>query len=106
MAAEASSTQSERQITEAKVLRSATARVGSRVKHYGQRYTGCATATVEGFLDVGHASPDARPDYLRPSWIIVLVRTDNPDEFYGSHPKRDDGLREWDWDRTEVAPDV
>jgi hypothetical protein len=93
-------------ITEAKVLQSDTARIGSRVKHYGQRYIGCATATVEGFIDVGHESPDARPDYLRPSWIIVLVRPDNPDEFYGSYPKREDGLREWDWDRTEVAPDV
>lgn len=97
---------SSNQITEAKVLHGVTVCVGSRVKHFGQRYTGSATATVEGFIDVGHASLDRRSDYLRSSWIIVLVRPDNPNESYGSYPKREDGLREWDWDRTEAASDV
>jgi hypothetical protein len=89
--------QSASQITEATVCRGDVARIGSRVKHYGQRWTGCATATVVGFRDVGHASPDRVEGYLRPSWIKVLVKPDRPNGPYGNT---------WDWDRTEVAPDV
>lgn len=96
--AEPKAAQSASQIREATVLRGDVARIGSRVKHYGQRWTGCATATVVGFRDVGHASPDHEEGYLRPSWIRVAVKPDaEVGTVYGT---------EWDWDRTEVAPDV
>jgi hypothetical protein len=36
-------------ITETVVMYRQVANVGSRVKHYGQPWTGCATATVTGF---------------------------------------------------------
>jgi hypothetical protein len=31
------------------------------------------------------------------SWIKVLVQPDNPADMYG---------REWDWVRTQIAPDI
>jgi hypothetical protein len=74
------------EIMEAKVMFRQVAQLGSRVKHYAQRWTGCATATVIGFKDVGEGRP----------WIRVLVEPDKPDQ-YGN---------EWDWDRTEIAPDA
>lgn len=63
-----------------------TARIGSRVKHYGQQYTSYSTATVIGFKNVG---TDERP------WIKVLVEHDSDESAYAFK----DG---WDWDRTEV----
>lgn len=86
-------------ITSAEVLGRKTVKVGSRVKHFGQRYTGCATATVLGFRDVGHESPDHDGDARLPSWIKVLVEHDASPSGYD----RPDG---WDADRTEVAADI
>jgi hypothetical protein len=80
-------------ITSAEVMYRETAEIGSRVKHYGQRYTGAATATVVGFrIEPGHS-------YRGKPWIKVLVEHDDPLTFYNF----DDG---WDWDRTELAPNL
>lgn len=79
-------------ITSAEVMYRETARIGSRVKHYGQRYTGCATATVIGFYHPG-GSWRGKP------WVKVLVAHDSPKTVYNFS----DG---WDWDRTELAPDI
>jgi hypothetical protein len=64
--------------------------IGSRVRHYGQRYTPWATATVIGFR--------SDREIGRP-WIKVLVKHDRPGGGY-DFP---DG---WDWDRTQLAPDM
>jgi hypothetical protein len=82
--------QSERQITETTVMRGETARIGSRVKHYGQRWTGRATATVVGFRRVGDGP---NPMGVREDWIMVVVEPDSEPNSYG---------RAWDWDRTEL----
>lgn len=74
-------------ITEAEVMYGETARVGDRVKHFGERFTGLATATVVGFNRCGD---------IRPSQIKVIVKPDNPDSPYASLPG-------WDWDRTELV---
>lgn len=75
-----------------------TVRVGSRVKHYSQRYTPYATATVRGFCDVGHRSPDWDGDTRLPFWIKVLVEHDD-ERNAAQYPNG------WDWDRTQVASD-
>lgn len=63
-----------------------TARVGDRVRHYGQRYNYReGTATITGF-EVG---PQGYPC----DWVKVLVQEDAP-SVYGSS---------WDWDRTVVV---
>ncbi len=85
------STLADPSITEATVMYGETARIGSRVKHYGQRYTGSATATVVGFRRAG---PD---EGYRGDWIKVLVEHDSEKtvhDFEGG----------WDWDRTELVP--
>lgn len=69
-----------------------TAQIGSRVKHYGQRYTGCATATVTGFVRAGDTP---NPMGYRDDWIKVLVDHDSDESAYAFK----DG---WDWDRTEL----
>jgi hypothetical protein len=76
-----------RQVDRATVL-GGTIRVGSRVKHYGQRWTGYATATV---TEIHVEVPGFRPD-----WARVTVRQDDDVNWPTSV---------WDWDRTEVAPD-
>jgi hypothetical protein len=88
------SAQSASQITEATVMRGQVVRIGSRVKHWGQRWTGCATATVVGFERAGDTP---NPLGFAPDWVKVLVEPDSEPSMYGSA---------WDWDRTEVAPDV
>lgn len=78
----------EERITEALVMFQGVARIGSRVKHWGQRYTESATATVVGFT--------ARPQHSDRHWIRVQVKPDKGDGgLYGT---------EWDWDRTEIRP--
>jgi hypothetical protein len=80
-------------IQEVAVLHRDTVRRGDRVKHWAQRYTGCATATVIGFYNEGTA---ANP------WMMVLVSGDNPENYFSEA-----GLeRGWDYDRTQLAPDV
>lgn len=69
-------------IDRATVMYGGAAYVGSRVKHYGQRWTGCATATVLGFAEEG---------------LRVHVRLDDAAAWPGTV---------WDWDRTELAPDI
>ena len=73
------------ELSEATVMYGETARIGSRVKHFGQRFTGCATATVTGFRE-------------QDGWVKVLVDHDNPESAHN--------FPAWDWDRTELAPDV
>jgi len=73
-------------ITEATVMYGETAKIGSRVKHYAERYTPYATATVTGF------SHDSKSH----SWVKVHIKHDNPGTVYSSP---------WDWDRTELTPD-
>lgn len=63
--------------------------IGSRVKHYGERFTGCATATIVGFEEQDYS-------YRGVPWIKVLVKQDRP-SLYGDR---------WDWDRTEIAPEL
>ena len=77
-------------IREAEVMHSMTARIGSRVRHAGQQYTGRATATVTGFT-----TDDTMHDTEHPGhpWIKVLVEHDKPCSGY-------DSLLGWDWDRT------
>lgn len=70
--------------TRAAVL-NGTAQIGSRVKHYGQRFTGEATATVTGF------SRDQTTGHL-----MVLVSHDNPSNGY-------DMPGGWSLDRTELV---
>ncbi len=75
-------------ITSARVMYRRVAEIGTRVRHYAQRYTPWATATVVGFYkQPGH------------DWIRVLVEPDRP----GNR----DGLQagDWDWDRTIVESD-
>lgn len=68
-------------------------RRGDRVKHYSQRWTGCATATVIGFYNErGATNP----------WMRVLALGDNPSEYF-SQLGHDRG---WDYDRTQAATDV
>jgi hypothetical protein len=76
-------------IRRARVMSGETAEVGSRVKHYAQRWTGCATATVVGFSIADKPA----------AWVRVHVEHDSAvsAEQYPSP---------WDWDRTEIAPDV
>jgi hypothetical protein len=77
-------------ITEAEVSHGKIAKIGDRVKHFGQRYTGCATATIVGFERMeGH--------YWRgKQWVKVVVEIDPKDSgMYGTR---------WDWDRTELVP--
>jgi hypothetical protein len=78
-------------IQHAPVMSGDVAVVGSRVKHYAQRFTGCATATVVGF------SIADKP--TRSAWVSVHVEHDSAvsAEQYPSP---------WDWDRTELAPDI
>jgi hypothetical protein len=66
------------------------ASIGSRVKHYGQRYTGSATATIIGFYHEPGAFFRGKP------WVKVLLEHDEPNAY---------DQRDWDWDRTEIAPD-
>lgn len=69
------------------------ARVGSRVKHFGERYTGGATATVVGFCT------DRSGAYRQQPWIKVLINPDAPESAFGRQ-----GLEHgWDWDRTELV---
>ncbi len=83
-------------ITEAEVMLGDVARVGSRVKHFGQRYTEWATATVVGFQSIGDPGVE-NPMGFRDGWIKVLVEPDSDRDVYGL---------EWDWDRTELAVDL
>jgi hypothetical protein len=76
-------------VDSATVLGDRTVQVGSRVKHYGQRWTGCATATV---IAINVDVPGFRPD-----WARIAVRQDDNANWPTSV---------WDWDRTEVAPDL
>lgn len=78
-------------ITEAEIMYGDVARIGSRVKHYGQRYTTGPTATIIGFYHEPGSSYRGKP------WVKVLVEHDNPESAYAF----DDG---WDWDRTEMRP--
>ena len=73
-------------ITEAVVIGGRVARIGDRVKHFGERFTGDATATVIGFNQLGQVGP---------SRIKVIVKPDSPNSVYASFPG-------WDWDRTEL----
>lgn len=61
--------------------------VGDRVKHYGQRFTGSATATVTGFEIIDD------PRLWNYPWVKVHVKRDNPDSQAYPSP--------WDWDRVE-----
>lgn len=72
-------------ITQAVIMYNQVAVVGSRVKHWAQRYTEFATATVEGFYE--EASGKGK----------VRVKPDKPNDTFGNT---------WDWDRTELAPDI
>ena len=85
-------------ITEAEIMYGDVARIGSRVKHYGQRYTSGPTATVVGFVRIGDPGVP-NPMGFRNGWIKVLVEHDNPESVYAF----DDG---WDWDRTELPPGI
>jgi hypothetical protein len=83
-------TQADPAITSAEIMYREQATIGSRVKHYGQRYTGCATATIIGFRL-------ATPREMSPrTWVKVLVEHDEPNAY---------DQWDWDWDRTELAPD-
>ncbi len=75
-------------ITQATVMGRKVATIGSRVKHYCQRYGGTATATVVGF----YYDPEASE-----KWIKVRVKPDWANDQYGNT---------WDWDRTVIAPDI
>ncbi len=75
-------------ITSAEVMFGKRVEVGARVKHWGQRYTPFATATVIGFYHAEGFSPQP--------WVKVLVEHDHTDTAY-NFPAG------WDWDRTEVA---
>jgi hypothetical protein len=72
-------------ITEVEVMYGQVVHRGSRVKHFGQRYTCWATATVVGF-------------YYHEGRIKVLLKHDDPDEPYNF-------TGGWDADRTELTPD-
>lgn len=76
----------QRNLRTATVMGGRTVRVGDTVKHFGQRFTGCATARVVGFETIG-------------TWVRVRV------EYIDGYREAGYGTT-WDWDRTEVAPSV
>jgi hypothetical protein len=80
-------------ITEVTVMGGQLVTRGARVKHYAQRFTGCATATVTGFYNAG---TEKHP------WIMVLITGDDPNEYFSECGQ----IRGWDYDRTQVAPDI
>jgi protein-disulfide isomerase-like protein with CxxC motif len=86
-------------MTEATVMNGETAEIGSRVKHYGQRYTGCATATVVGFSEetFDDLTGAQKAVYDGHPGVKVYVEPVSEGDVYGSV---------WDWDRTELAPDL
>jgi hypothetical protein len=79
----------DRTITEAMVMYRKVVTRGSRVKHFGEGFTGEATATVVGFYNEG-----------TPQWpaIKVIIKPDRPDNLYAGFPA-------WDQDRV-VLPDA
>jgi len=81
-------------ILEVEVMGRHLARIGSRVRHYPERYTASyPTATVTGF-SISTTQHDV--DHPGRPWIKVHVDFDRPDS--GSSP-----LDVWDWDRTVLA---
>lgn len=64
-------------LPEAADMRGRTLRVGSRVKHFGVRYTNDATPTVTGFRDVGWGSDTPAADARQQTWVIVFVDHDS-----------------------------
>jgi hypothetical protein len=69
-----------------------TVKVGDRVRHSGQRFTGAATATITGF-SVDPSMHDT--DHPGRSWVKIHVVQDQQ---RGMWPKD-----EWDWDRTVLV---
>ncbi len=78
-------------IRRAEVMMEKTVVVGDRVRHYGQRFTSRATATVTGFSiaeDMRDTEHPGRP------WVKIHVDQDAPGSWHKD---------EWDWDRTVLV---
>lgn len=78
-------------IRRAEVMMEKTVIIGSRVRHYNQRFTGRTTATVAGFSiaeDMRDTEHPGRP------WVKIHVEQDVPGSWHKD---------EWDWDRTVLV---